>query len=163
LLTQFIFFRNQPNLVFFEFNQIWFFLNSTKFAVTWLRAKVAGKMQRGKCAMRANLRAMRANLRAAVVQQPMVRCLTGYCCSVCKPDYILVMVMGLHQRLGQQSPVSVLTGELVNMIMEMTKSRKKLPAWLSCSWNLNFAKKRQARAVLECSRAAKRKREDEMD
>ena len=113
-------------------------------------------MKKGKCEMR-------AKLRAAVVEQPLVRCLTGYCCSVCKPDYILAMAMGLHQRLGQQSPVVVLTGELVSMIIEMTKPRRKLPAWLSCSWNLNFAKRRQARAVLECSRTAKRKREDEMD
>jgi hypothetical protein len=73
------------------------------------------------------------------------------------------MVMGLHQRLGQQSPVAVLTGELLHMIIEMTKPRRKLPAWLSCSWNLNFSKRRRASAVLECSRAAKRRREDEMD
>jgi hypothetical protein len=125
--------------------------------------RLRAKMKREICAMRAELHDKQKRVKYALLKQPFERCMTGYFCNVCKQDYILAMVMGLHQRLGQQSPVAVLTGELLHMIIEMTKPRRKLPAWLSCSWNLNFSKRRRASAVLECSRAAKRRREDEMD
>jgi hypothetical protein len=116
--------------------------------MTWLRAKVAGKDDNQK------------RVKYALLNQPFQRCITGYFCSVCKPDYNLALTMGLHPRLGKDSPVAVLTGELVHMIVEMTKSKRKLPAFMSCSWNLNFAKRRRARAVLECSRAATRVRDN---
>jgi hypothetical protein len=80
---------------------------------------------------------------------------------VCKPDYNMAVVMALHKRLGEHSPMAMLTGDLLRIIIEMTKPKRKLPAWMSCSWNLNFAKKKRARAVLECSRAAQRLREHE--
>ena len=106
--------------------------------------------------------AMRTKLRAAVVDQPVVRCITRNFCSDCKPDYILAMTMGLHRRLGEASPVSVLTEDLVRMIIEKTKPKLKVPAWMSCSWNLKMQQRRRARAVLEASRAAQRKREQAM-
>jgi hypothetical protein len=111
-------------------------------------------------ALRAQLRDNQKRVKYALLNQPFQRCITGYFCSVCKPDYNLALTMGLHPRLGKGSPVAVLTGELVHMIVEMTKSKRKLPAFMSCSWNLNFAKRRRARAVLECSRAAKRVRDN---
>ena len=111
-------------------------------------------------ALRADLRDKQKRVKCALLNQPFQRCITGYFCSVCKPDYNLALTMGLHPRLGKDSPVAVLTGELVYMIVEMTKSKRKLPAFMSCSWNLNFAKRRRARAVLECSRAAKRVRDN---
>ena len=114
-------------------------------------------------ALRAELRDKQKRVKYALLNQPTVRCLTGYFCNVCKPDYSMALAMGLHPRLGEDSPVAILTGELLHMIIEMTKPKRKLPAWMSCSWNLNFAKRRRASAVLECSRAAKRKREDERD
>ena len=121
------------------------------------------KMKREKRALRAELHDKQNNLRDALLNQTVERCITGYCCSVCKPDYILAMAMGLHARLGEDSPVAALTGDLVHIIVEMTKSKRKLPAWLSCSWNVIMQKKIRARAVLECSRAAARMREYEGD
>jgi hypothetical protein len=120
-------------------------------------------MKRKICAMRAELHDKQKRVKYALLNQPLVRCITGYFCSVCKPDYSMALAMSLHPRLGKASPVSVLTGELMHMIIQMTQPKRKLPAWMSCSWNLHFAKKTRARAVLECSRAAKRKREDERD
>lgn len=105
--------------------------------------------------------ARRTKLRAAVVEQPPARCITGYCCSVCKPDYILALTMGLHPRLGEESLVGNLTEDLVRMIIDKTKPRRQLPAWMSCSWNITMQKRRQARNVLESSRAAQRRREQE--
>jgi hypothetical protein len=89
---------------------------------------------------------------------PRARCITRYFCSACKPDYTMALAMGLHERLGEASPVA-LTDDLLRTIIEMTKPRRQLPAWMSCSWDVNRAKRRQARAVLERSRASKRRRE----
>ena len=122
-----------------------------------LRAKMKSEIHK----MRAELHDKQKRVRYALLNQPIERCITGYFCSVCKPDYNMALVMGLHPRLGEDSPVAILTGELLHMIIEMTKPKRKLPAWMSCSWNLNFVKRRRASAVLECSRAAKREREDE--
>ena len=106
--------------------------------------------------------AVGARLRAAVVDQPVARCITGYCCSVCKPDYILAMTMGLHPRLGEASPVAGLTEDLLRIIIEKTKPKRQVPAWMSCSWNVKMQQRRRARNVLEASRAAKRKRDQAM-
>ena len=126
-----------------------------------MRIKVAcGQRLRAK--MKQENCAMRTKLRAAVVDQPLARCITGYCCSVCKPDYILAMTMGLHPRLGEASPVSTLTDDLLRMIIEKTKPKRQVPAWMSCSWNLRMQQRRRARAVLDASRAAQRKREQAM-
>ena len=91
--------------------------------------------------------AMRAKLRAAVVDQRRARCISVHCCSVCKPDCILAMTMGLHPRLGEASPVSALTEDLLRMIIEKTKPKLQVPAWMSCSWNIEMQQRRQARAV----------------
>jgi hypothetical protein len=91
------------------------------------------------------------------------RCRNGFLCMMCKPDYILAMVMGLHRRLGAESAVAVLTGDLVHMIIEMINPKRQIPRWLSCSWDVNVGKRNQARALLKCSRAAQRERDDRMD
>lgn len=106
---------------------------STKVRV---RAKLAGK----------------ALQKPAVVNQPIARCITGYCCSVCKPDYNMALAMGLHMRLGEDSPLAVLTDDLLRAIIEMTKPKRQLPAWMSCSWNVRMQERRS-------SRVAKRKGE----
>ena len=116
-------------------------------------------MKREICALRAELHDKQKLVKYAQLNQPFVRCITGYFCSVCKPDYTMAVVMGLHKRLGEHSPIAMLTGDLLHIIIEMTKPKRKLPAWMSCSWNLNFAKKKRARTVLECSRAAQRLRQ----
>ena len=116
------------------------------------------KMQRDKRVMLAELHDKQTRLKHEL-QRPVMRCMTGYCCRVCKADYVVAMAMGLQPRLGKDSPVAALTGDLVHMIVKMTKSSKKLPAWLSCFWNVTMVKKRRARAVLVCSRVAKHKRE----
>ena len=113
-------------------------------------------MKREICALRAELHDKQKLVKYAQLNQPFVRCITGYFCSVCKPDYTMAVVMALHKRLGEHSPMAMLTGDLLHIIIEMTKPKRKLPAWMSCSWNLNFAKKKRARTVLECSRAAQR-------
>jgi hypothetical protein len=118
----------------------------------------------GKASSRVRVRAKlagKALQKPAVVNQPLARCITGYCCSVCKPDYNMALAMGLHMRLGEESPLAMLTDDLLRTIIEKTKPKRQLPAWLSCSWNVTMQKRRQARAVLDSSRASKRKREDE--
>ncbi len=110
-----------------------------------VRAKLAGK----------------ALQRPAVVNQPLALCVTGYFCSVHKPDYNMALAMGLHMRLGQDSPLAVLTDDLLRSIIEKTKPKRQVPAWMSCSWNVTMQKRRRARAVLDSSRASKRKREQE--
>jgi hypothetical protein len=127
----------------------------------YLRAKVRVPMSAGKASSRVRVRAKlagKALLKPAVVKQPIARCITPYFCSVCKPDYSMALAMGLHERLGEASPVA-LTDDLLRTIIEMTKPRRQLPAWMSCSWDVNRAKRRQARAVLERSRASQRRRE----
>jgi hypothetical protein len=71
--------------------------------------------------------------------------------------------MGLQERLGKDSPLAVLTDDLLRTIIEKTKPKRQVPAWMSCSWNVKMQQRRRARAVLESSRAAKRKREKERD
>ena len=112
-----------------------------------VRAKLAGK----------------ALQKPAVVSQPIARCITGYFCSVCKPDYNMALAMGLQERLGKDSPLAVLTDDLLRTIIEKTKPKRQVPAWMSCSWDLKMRQRRRARAVLESSRAAKRRREKERD
>ena len=93
----------------------------------------------GKAATKARVRAKRAGK-----AQPLVRCITGYCCSNCKPDYNMALAMGMHGRLGQASPLADLTDDLLRKIIEATKPRRTLPAWMSCSFNLKEYKALQA-------------------
>jgi len=118
-------------------------------------------MKRQLRAMRAELHDKQNRVKYALLNEPVQRCTPAYLCSLCKPDYIMAVVMGLHPRLGEESPVAALLPDLLQMIIDMTKHKRQLPAWMSCSWDLNTAKTRQARAVLDCSRAAQRRREDE--
>jgi hypothetical protein len=104
-------------------------------------------------------RAKLVRKRAVVVQQPIVRCVTGYFCSACKPDYNMALAMALHARLGKDSPVAMLTEELLRMITEMTRPKRQLPDWMCCGWPVRMFKRRRAVALLFSSRAAKRKRE----
>ncbi len=85
--------------------------------------------------------------------------MTPYSCIMCKPDYVIALVMALHPRLGDQSPVAALLADLLQMIIRMTRPHRMLPGWMSCTWNLYLQQRRLARAVLECSRAAQRKRD----
>ena len=82
-----------------------------------------------------------------------------YSCIMCKPDYVIALVMALHPRLGDLSAVAALTADLLHMIIQMTRPHRMLPGWMSCTWNLYLQQRRLARAVLECSRAAQRKRD----
>jgi hypothetical protein len=115
-------------------------------------------MKRDIHAMRAELHDKQNIVQWALRTQPLQRCITGYFCSICKSDYNMALAMGLHKRLGSDSAIAVLTTELLHMITQMTKPKRTLPAWMSCTWNLNMAKRRRAHAVLECSRAAERMR-----
>ena len=103
---------------------------------------------------------MNANT-CSVVSKPGARCIGGRFCSVCQPDYILALAMGLHPRLGEESPVAMLTAELLRMIIDMTRYKWQLPAWLSCDWDVKMQKRRRAIKVLKSSRAAKLRREHE--
>jgi hypothetical protein len=114
-------------------------------------------------AMRAELHAKQNSVKYALINQPVEFCLLRYCCSMCKPDYTMAVVMGLHSRLGDESPVALLTVDLVHMIMDMTKPKRPKPGWLDCTWDVYCAKRRRARAVLECSRAAQRERDHDRD
>jgi len=93
----------------------------------------------GKAATTPRVRAKRAGK-----AQPLVRCITGYCCSTCKPDYNMALAMGTHGRLGSASPLADLTDDLLRQIIEATKPRRTLPAWMSCSFNLKEYKALQA-------------------
>jgi hypothetical protein len=109
--------------------------------------------------MRAELHDAQYRVKYALLNQPAVRCMPVYFCSLCKPEYIIALAMGLHPRLSDESPVAALPVDILHMIIDMTKPKRQFPAWMSCTWNLSSAKRRQARAVLECSLAAQRKRE----
>jgi hypothetical protein len=106
------------------------------------------------------VRAQRPKLvrKHALVQQPIARCLTGYFCSVCRPDYSMALAMGLHPRLGEESPVAVLTEDVLRTIIEMTRPKRQLPLWMSCDWHGRMQQRRRARAVLDSSRTTQRKR-----
>ena len=106
-------------------------------------------------------KAVRAKLvrKPAVVQQPIARCITGFFCSVCKPDYGMALAMGLHPRLGEESPVAALTEDLLRTIIDMTKPKRRVPPWLSCDWDDRMLQRRRACAVLFSARRAQRRRE----
>jgi hypothetical protein len=71
----------------------------------------------------------------------------------------MALAMALHARLGNDSPVAMLTEELLRMITEMTRPKRQLPDWMCCGWPVRMFKRRRAVAVLFSCRAAKRKRE----
>jgi hypothetical protein len=48
--------------------------------------------------------------------------------------------MGLHPRLGKESAVAVLTTDLLNHIASMLEYKRRLPEWMSCSWDLKNRK-----------------------
>ena len=94
-----------------------------------VRVKVAGKAStkprvRAKCAGK---------------PQPFARCITGFCCSACKPDYSMALAMGLHGRMGQASPMANLTDDLLRKIIDATKPRRTILPWMSCSWQAKNA------------------------
>ena len=93
-----------------------------------VRVKVAGKAS---TSTKPRVRAKRAGK-----PQPFARCITGYFCSTCKPDYNMALAMGTHGRLGEASPLANLTDDLLRQIIEATKPRRTLPAWMSCGWKL---------------------------
>jgi hypothetical protein len=107
---------------------------------------------------------MNANT-CSVVGKPGVRCIGGPFCGVCQPDYDLALAMGLHPRLGKESPVAMLLGtmtaDLLRTIIYMTRPKREVPAWLFCDWDVKMQKRRRAIKVLNSSRAAKRRRENE--
>ena len=84
---------------------------------------------------------------------------------MCQPDYDLALAMGLHPRLGKESPVAMLLGtmtaDLLRTIIYMTRPKREVPAWISCDWDVKMQKRRRAIKVLNSSRAAKRRRENE--
>ena len=112
---------------------------------------------------------MNANT-CSVVGKSGARCIGGAFCSVCQPDYDLALAMGLHPRLGKESPVAMLLGtmtaDLLRTIIYMTRPKREVPAWISCDWDVKMRdvkmqKRRRAIKVLNSSRAAKRRRENE--
>jgi len=98
-------------------------------------------------------------LKHAGLKQPDTRCITPHFCSVCKPDLSMALAMGLHTRLGEESPVAVLTEDLLRTIIEMTRPKAQVPMWMSCNWHVRRQQRRRALAVLLSSRRAQRKRE----
>jgi hypothetical protein len=80
----------------------------------------------------------------APARQPIARCITGFLCSACKPDYNIALAMGLHKRLGEASPLANLTDDLLRKIIESTKPRRTLAAWMSCSFSVRYAATPQA-------------------
>ena len=70
---------------------------------------------------------------------PRARCVTGYFCSECRPDYTMALAMGTHERLGKLSPVAPLTSDVLRMIVDLTKPKRTLPAWMSCNFKLDKA------------------------
>ena len=97
-------------------------------------------------------------VRKRAVKTPVARCVTGYFCSTCKPDYSMALAMGLHPRLGKDSPAAVLTDDLLRTITEMTRPKRQLPDWMCCGWHVRMQQRHRARAVLLASRAATRRR-----
>ena len=107
---------------------------------------------------------MNANT-GSVVGKPGVRCIGGRFCSMFQPEYILTLVMGLHPRLGEESPVAMLlrtmTADLLCTIIDMTRPKREVPAWFFCDWDVKMQKRRRAIKVLKSSRTAKLRREHE--
>lgn len=68
-------------------------------------------------------------------------CPAGFCCSACKQNVQdtasqkhLAVAMGLHDRLGANAGMSVLSPELVKAILHMTESKQRqVPDWMGCS------------------------------
>jgi len=110
-------------------------------------------------AMRAKLHDQQNRVKHTLLNQRFEVCMMPYSCIMCKPDYVIALVMALHPRLGDQSPLAALLADLLQMIIQMTRPSRMLPGWMSCTWNLYLQQRRLARAVLECSRAAQRKRD----
>ncbi len=111
-----------------------------------LRAKVRVPMTAGKLRVRANLAdkdstKRRVRAKRAGETQPLARCITGYFCSTCKPDYNMALAMSTHERLGQASPLANLTDDLLRKIIDGTKPRRQVPAWMSCTWSAWKARK----------------------
>jgi hypothetical protein len=104
---------------------------------------VAGK------ASRIGMSAGKASTKRRVQGKPQP---TGFLCSACKPDYHVALAMGMHPRLGQASPLGALTDDLLRKIIEATKLRRTLPAWMSCSWNAKTALTRPRDCSLVCYR-----------
>ncbi len=131
--------------------------------VSVLVVRLMSSMWRKRYEARVELHDRQYDVKYALLNQAAIRCMPVYFCSLCKPDYVIALVMGLHPRLGDESHLAVLTLDLVHMIIDMTHPKRKMPPWMSCTWNLEFAKRRRARAVLECSRASQREREYDRD
>ena len=110
--------------------------------MTWcLRAKLRVPMTAGKDSTKRRVRAKRAGK-----TQPLARCISGYFCSTCKPDYNMALAMGTHERLGQASPLASLTDDLLRKIIDGTKPRRQVPAWMSCTWSARKARKTERSA-----------------
>ena len=94
----------------------------------------------------------------AGLKRPIARCITPRFCSVCEPNYSMALAMGLHSRLGEESPVAVLTDDLMRRIIEMTRPKAQVPMWMSCAWEARIQQRRRALAVLVSSRRAQSRR-----
>ena len=94
----------------------------------------------------------------AGLKRPIARCITPRFCSVCEPDLSMALAMGLHTRLGEESPVGVLTADLLYAIIEMTRPKRQVPMWMSCDWHVKLEQRRRALAVLLSSRRAQSRR-----
>jgi len=83
-------------------------------------------------------------------QVPPPTCPAGFCCSACKENVQdtaaqkqLAVAMGLHDRLGADAVMSVLSPELVKVILDLTKAKQRqVPDWMGCSWSLRRKRKR---------------------
>lgn len=79
--------------------------------------------------------------RAPPKRLPPPTCPAGFCCSGCKENVQdtasqkqLAVAMGLHDRLGADAGMSVLSPELVKAILDMTKTKQRqVPDWMGCS------------------------------
>ena len=92
-------------------------------------------------------------------RHPSAPCITPLFCGVCKPHYSMALAMGLHPRLGEESPGAALTEALLRTIIDMTKPKRRVPPWLSCDWDDRMLQRRRACAVLFSARRAQRRRE----
>lgn len=82
--------------------------------------------------------------RAPPERPPPPTCPAGFCCTACKADVQntasqkqLAVAMALHDRLGADAGVAVLSSELVKAILDLTKSKQRsVPDWMGCSWSV---------------------------